>query len=138
MNTAQIGRDLCGNLGYVYVIADRERNMVKIGRTKDPRRRTRSVLSAAGISPDKAMVYVTPVVLDYASLEKSALKKFSGKRTNGEWVRYPFYTVRNYVKRCSDQMTATEDDIRRVRMEEEIDVRNAYVGDFASLIGIYR
>ena len=84
------------------------------------------------------MVYVTPVVLDYASLEKSALKKFSGKRTNGEWVRYPFYTVRNYVKRCSDQMTATEDDIRRVRMEEEIDVRNAYVGDFASLIGIYR
>ena len=133
MNTAQIGRDLCGNLGYVYVIADRERNMVKIGRTKDPRRRTRSVLSAAGISPDKALVYVTPVVLDYASLEKSALKKFSSKRTNGEWVRYPFYTVRNYVKRCSDQMTANEDDIRRIRMEEEHD---AYVMDFVSLVGL--
>lgn len=127
---------MCGNLGYVYVIADRERNMVKIGRTKDPRRRTRSVLSAAGISPDKALVYVTPVVLDYSSLEKSALKKFSSKRTNGEWVRYPFYTVRNYVKRCSDSMIATEDDIRCVRMKEELDDNNAYVRDFVSLIGM--
>lgn len=89
--------NLPGDYGYVYVISDTERGRVKVGKTKHLRRRVREVLLAAGVKPELAMVFTTPLVTNFSELEKKTLDKYAGDRVHGEWLDGDFEEIRSYV-----------------------------------------
>lgn len=81
----------------MYVISDTERGRVKVGKTKHLRRRVREVLLAAGVKPELAMVFTTPLVTNFSELEKKTLDKYAGGRVHGEWLDGDFEEIHSYV-----------------------------------------
>lgn len=75
-------------VGYVYLLEDVKRGMVKIGRSQNPTQRLDAIRTSAGILGGRE--YVTHRVQDSSSLEISMHNVFSEFRLNGEWFEVAF------------------------------------------------
>lgn len=75
-------------VGYVYLLEDVKRGMVKIGRSQNPTQRLDTIRTSAGILGGRE--YVTHRVQDSSSLEISMHNVFSEYRFNGEWFEVDF------------------------------------------------
>ena len=68
-------------IGYVYAISDQSNNRIKIGFSKNPKKRLKQLSTGAA---DK--LYLLTYFNDDRKLEKSIHKQFKKVRYNGEWL----------------------------------------------------
>lgn len=69
-------------MGYVYVLYNPDSNLVKIGKTKKPLQRFRSLSNQNG---SKFQYYITEPIYIENIVEKILHNKFAMKRVKGEW-----------------------------------------------------
>lgn len=107
------------DIGYVYVVEDLKNKKVKIGKSKNPLRRVRNVLCAAGA--ELTDIYITPKVGQYSALERRALNHFKPYKINGEWVSVSFESaiefIQNNTIKINDVLVIAKDMFEKVSAE---------------------
>lgn len=84
------------SIGYVYILHDADNARIKIGYTKHPYARPRSVASAAGVNG--YTIWVSKRTLYARRIEKTTHKYFSSSRIKGEWFAADFKQAIKYVE----------------------------------------
>lgn len=75
-------------IGYVYLLEDLERGLVKIGKTRKPKQRLSTLRTSSGVKGGRE--FITDRINGYGSLEKRMHMHFKDQRTQGEWFNVSF------------------------------------------------
>lgn len=74
-----------GKNGFVYLIHDKCRDILKIGKTIQPKRRLKPLLVIAGIS--NSDIYISNKLKFYSLIEEEIHRQFEENRLIGEWFK---------------------------------------------------
>lgn len=113
--------------GFVYVLESSDGSCVKIGRSKNPDKRIRTLRS---VSNATGRCFVSCVQEDSPLLERTCHEAFTANRMNGEWFRLGFDEAVLFVK--ANTKAATDDCISLYEREKEsryTDLANALLGE---------
>ena len=103
--------------GFVYAIT--HNGLTKIGRAKDPEKRTRAVISQAGLNIQDCEITKIETG-DYYKCETNTHKSFKKSRTIGEWFSISHATA---VSEINKNKTA----LQQKTNEKDIDIRSLFV-----------
>lgn len=84
-------RNVSSPLGFIYVVEDDVSHRCKIGQSINPERRTRTILTQAGIKNGR--VYISGRVANHADCEKFVHDSLRESRYYGEWFSCSFETA---------------------------------------------
>lgn len=99
------------NKGFVYVVEDVLSNTIKIGKSKNPESRVKSVKNAAGVV---GKYFISEEIYHYGDVEEQAHAIFKDSRHNGEWFFTDFDEAVNVIKKLVDNRTIYKDEDLRL------------------------
>ena len=107
--------------GHVYVI-ERPDQLVKIGKTKNPAKRVRSICLQGGFEPNR--VFVTDALRNAAFVERATHHALSEFRVIGEWFNCSFSTATAVVDCAIDFERQLNSALKKIRHESDQLTRN--------------
>lgn len=103
------------DVGYVYVVEDKEKGIVKIGRSANPRQRIRNIKRAACA---QGREYVSRGVLDASGFENKAHKALAEHHIANEWFKVSFQEAVKIVQQLMPK-EVTEEQINSLEAKEK-------------------
>lgn len=120
--------------GFIYVLYNPLSNLVKIGTSLNPMRRTRNIACTAGVSYKQCRVWISPRVGDPYDIEESLHKHFSNYRKIGEWFTVDFSTAVKQAKSVcvpvSDETVSLMEKIAEKEGEQFMEGFKQLMSDF--------
>ena len=104
------------DIGFVYVIEDAASGRVKIGMSRKPERRIKSVMGSAGIADGRT--YTSIRVKNAKALESSAHLAFAGRRLHGEFFWCSFDDAVAFVSAAAES-DAADDGYAGAKLTEQ-------------------
>ncbi len=95
------------SIGYVYSIHDKDRNIVKIGKSIEPEKRIKNILSTSGIVDYE--FYISAQLINMNSLENDIKNEYAYSNINGEWFDICFPVLKKHIRKKG--IIATKGDI---------------------------
>lgn len=92
----------------MYVIYVKELNRCKVGRSLNPKKRTRGIVTQSGFSD--VSIYISDPVIDSCACEKEAHKKLNGFKFSNEWFSCDYKFAIDIVKAVVSQLGEKETD----------------------------
>lgn len=102
--------------GHLYVVEDKARGLCKVGMSKKPENRIKSILSGAGL-PDDSFHFISPTILSPRTIEKAVHNELAPFRVKGEWfnceVEFAMNMCMSMTEPASDSDIEVVDVIRK-------------------------
>lgn len=123
------------NKGCVYVVENKLSNTVKIGKSKNPYSRVKSVKNSAG---GIGRYFISEEVYHYGDIEEQAHTIFAKSRHHGEWFFTDFdEAVRNIKKLIKNQKSYKDEDLKLFSIIEKYNDSCGNV-NLCTMMGGYR
>lgn len=103
------------DVGYVYVVEDKEKGIVKIGRSANPKQRIRNIKRAACA---QGREYISHRVLGASGFENKTHKALAKHHISNEWFKVSFQKAVKIVQQLMPK-EVTEEQIKALKKKEK-------------------